>query len=109
MNNLVINIYDEKGKTVEKTVQGTTFDLMFGTVQKFMDLMNIENLENNLELLRLVHSAWSEIRLVLNEVFPELTEEEWKRVKIRELLPVIRDIAKAVLADFMSIPTDPKN
>lgn len=109
MNNLVINIYDKKGKEVVKTAKATTYDLMFGTVQKLMDLLKIEDLNNNLELLKVLYEAWTEIRLVLNEVFPEITEEEWKCVKVRELLPVIRDIAKSVIADFMSIPTDPKN
>lgn len=109
MNNLVINIYDKKGKEVVKTATATTYDLMFGTVQKLMDLLKIEDLKNNVELLKMLYGAWNEIRLVLGEVFPEITEEEWKYVKIKELLPVIRDIAKATIADFMAIPTDSKN
>lgn len=109
MENLTINIYDKSGKEVVKTCTATTYDLMFGTVQKLMALTNFEDLENQVELLKVIYNAWEEVRNVLGEIFPEITDDEWNYVKVKELLPVIIGIAKATVTDFMSIPVDPKN
>ena len=107
--NLTINIYDTKGTTVEKTYTAGTFDLMFGTVVNLMELTKIEESTNPFDILKAVSGSWGEIVTVLSQVFPDVTDEEWKRVKVKELLPVIIGIAKSVVADIMSIPTDPKN
>lgn len=109
MENLILNIYDSTGKNIVKTHKSTTFDLMFGTVMSLMDLLKIEDLENTVELLKVLHNAWTEIKNVLSEVFPEITDEEWKYVKVKELLPIIIKIAKFAITDMMSIPTDSKN
>lgn len=109
MDNLILNIYDSTGKNIIKTHKSTTYDLMFGTVMSLMDLLKIEDLENQVELLKVIHNAWTEIKNVLSEVFPEVTEDEWKYVKVKELLPIIVNIAKFAVSDMMSIPTDPKN
>lgn len=107
--NLILRIYDDKGKNVIKSYESTTYELMFGTVMSLMELLKIEDLDNQLELLKTVHGAWSEIKSVLGEVFPEVTDEEWKHVKVRELLPIIVDIAKFAVTDALSIPVDKKN
>ena len=109
MENLTLNIYNKTGKEIVKTCTATTYDLMFGTVRKLMGLLKIEDLENQVELLKVLNDAWEEIVVVLEEVFPEATENDWNYVKVKELIPIIVKIAKATIVDFMSIPTDPKN
>lgn len=107
--NLVLKIYDEKGKTVVKSYESTTYDLMFGTVMSLMELLKVEEMKDQMQLLKTVHSAWDEIKTVLSGVFPDVTEEDWKHVKVKELLPIIMEIAKFAVTDMFSIPTDPKN
>ena len=109
MNNLILKIYGDGGKTVVKSHEAKTYDLMFGTVMKLMDLLKIEDVENNMEILKILHGAWDEIKSVLAEVFPEVTDDDWKHVKVKELLPIIIGIAKFAVKDMMSIPTDGKN
>lgn len=109
MNNLTINVYDKKGKAIVKTCSASTFDIMFGTVQKLMCLLKVEELTDQRELIKIVYDAWEEIRALLDEVFPDMTEDDWNHVKVKELVPVIIGIVKATVADFMSIPVDPKN
>lgn len=109
MDNLILNIYDSTGKNIVKTAKSTTYDLMFGTVMGLMDLLKIEDLENTVELLKVLHNAWAEIKSVLSEVFPDVTDDEWKHVKVKELLPIIVSIAKFAVSDMLSIPTDSKN
>lgn len=107
--NLVLKIYDNSGKNVVKSYESSTYDLMFGTVMSLMDLLKIEDLDNQAELLKTLYSAWGEIQSVLGSVFPNVTDEEWKHVKVRELLPIIVDIAKFAVTDALSVPVDKKN
>lgn len=107
--NLKLNIYDEAGKEVVKTVSSSTFDLMFGTIVKLMDLLKIENIENNLEILKVVYGAWNEIKEILSTVFPGVSEDEWKHVKVKELIPIIIEIGKFSISEALNIPSDSKN
>lgn len=107
--NLILKIYDDKGKNVLKTYESTTYDLMFGTVMSLMDLLKVEDLDNQVELLKIVHTAWGEIKDVLSAVFPEATDDDWKHVKVKELLPILIGIIKFAISDMMSVPTDSKN
>lgn len=107
--NLTLNIYDNAGKEVVKTCKSTTYDLMFGTVMQLMGLLKIEETQNPLELIKIISGAWGEITTVLTEVFPDVTAEDWKHVKVKELLPLIVSIAKYAVNDMFNIPTDEKN
>lgn len=107
--NLVLKIYDESGKTVIKSYESTTYDLMFGTVMNLMELLKIEEIDNQMEMLKTIHKAWDEIKNVLSGVFPEVTEDDWKNVKVKELLPIIVEIAKFSVTEMFTIPTDSKN
>ena len=107
--NLVLKIYDESGKTVIKSYKSTTYDLMFGTVMDLMELLKIEEIDNQMEMLKTIYKAWDEIKNVLSGVFPEVTEDDWKYVKVKELLPIIVEIAKFSITEMFTIPTDSKN
>lgn len=107
--NLILKIYDESGKNIVKSCESTVYDLMFGTVMKLMELLKIEDMNNQMEMLKTVYEAWDEIKIVLSAVFPEATDEDWKHVKVKELLPIIIDIAKYSVTEMFVIPTDPKN
>lgn len=107
--NLTLNIYDEKGKDVVKTAKSSTFDLMFGTIVKLMDLLKIEDIDNNLEVLKAIYGAWNEIKAVLSTVFPDVSEDEWAHVKVKELVPIIINIGKFAVSEALTIPTDSKN
>lgn len=107
--NLTLNIYDKTGKSIVRTAESDTFDLMFGTVMSLMELLKIEDMDDQLELLKTVSGAYSEITNVLTAVFPDVTETEWKFVKVKELMPIIIDIAKFAVSETFVIPKNPKN
>ena len=107
--NLKLNIYDKTGKNIIRTAKADTFDLMFGTVMSLMELLKIEDMDNQLELLKVVAGAYDEITGVLSAVFPDITPDEWKFVKVKELMPIIIDIAKFAVSETFVIPKNPKN
>ncbi len=107
--NLTLNIYDEKGKEVVTKYESSTYDLMFGTVNALVKILKVESLDNQLDLLKTIVSAWDEVINVLNGVFIGVTDDEWNHVKIKELIPIIIGIAKYSVAEAMTIPNDSKN
>lgn len=109
MENLTLNVYDKKGKIVVKTCKAGTCELMFGTVQRIMALLKIEELKGEAELLKVIYEAWDELCNVMTEIFPDITDEEWNCVKVKEVIPIIVSIIKTVIVDFIAIPTDSKN
>lgn len=106
---LVLKIYDKSGKNVEREVTGSIFDIMFGTVQEIMSLLEITEDMDSFVLLRKISSAYGELTMILNEIFPDVTADEWKRVKVKELIPLLIDIFKVAFTEILSIPVDPKN
>lgn len=103
---MILKVYDDKGKNIVKTYESSEYDLMFGTVMSLMDLLQIESLDDQLQLLKVLHGAWDEVKAVLSGVFPEVTEDDWKHVKVKELLPIVIDIAKFAVTDMLSVPTE---
>lgn len=104
---LILNIYKKGGKEIDKTYRANEIDIMFGTVEDIIKLLDFDNLaasfksndkSSNIEFVsiigNLVRGAFSEVKCLIMEIFPELTEDEFKRVKIKELIPLIIDIAK---------------
>jgi hypothetical protein len=107
--NLILKIYDDSGKNIVKSYESKTYDLMFGTVMKLMELLKVEDMDDQLEMLKTIYGAWEEIKTVLAGVFPEATDDDWKHVRVKELLPLIIKIAKFSVTEVLTIPIDEKN
>jgi hypothetical protein len=104
--NLILKIYDDSGKNIVKSYESKTYDLMFGTVMKLMELLKVEDMDNQVEMLKTIYGAWEEIKTVLAGIFPEATDDDWKHVRVKELLPMILEIAKFSVAEMFTIPTE---
>ena len=107
--NIKLNIYSNTGKEIERTVIAEEYDLMFGPITSLMGILKASELENKLELIKVVVGAWDEVIGVLNGFFPSVTADEWKRVKMKELIPTVIEIAKYTVTTMLEIPTDSKN
>lgn len=102
---LTLNIYDKSGKEVVKVLKSSTYDLMFTTIRKIMAILKVESLDNNVEILKIICEAWDEVVDVLSAVFPDAKESDWDGVKVKELVPVVMDIAKFAITDALIIPS----
>ncbi len=98
-----LNIYkNENGsKIIEKTYEATEFDLMFGTVEDILNLMNVGDAKNDTDLMlqiaRNVGKCCGQLRPLLMDVFPGLTDEELTRTKVKEIVTVVMTILKNAL------------
>ena len=108
MDTLTLNVYGGDGQVV-KTAEARMLDLEFGTIRSLMELLNIQNMEDTVDLLRILYSAWEDVVKVLGKCFPELTYEDWEHVKLRELVPLVAGILRYSFAEMLAVPRDPKN
>lgn len=108
MEKLVLNVYDNEDNIV-KTSTAELIELKFGSIRKLMKLLNIDNIDDTSELLKVLYGAWEQITKVLTGCFPDMTDEDWDNVKVSELIPVLMGILKYSFTQMLTIPTDPKN
>lgn len=104
-----INIYDKKGKEVVRTVKAEEYEIMFGAVGELMKLVKAAGDEDKTAVVKVIGSAWDEVVNVMDGFFPDVTEDEWKCVKVSELVPTIIEIVKYAVSKMLNIPVDSKN
>lgn len=101
---LKLNIYEKK--KIIKTYTAETYDLMFGTVEDFINVIDINNidLENKEGLIKVaskvVVSALDIIKPLLKDVFDGLTDEELRNTKISEIVDVVIQIIKFAIKEM---------
>jgi hypothetical protein len=99
---LKITVYDKDDKVV-KECTAQTIDIKFGQVAALMELMDVENVNDSVELLRIVHKAWKQVIAILSKVFPDMNDDDWENVSMKELLPVVVTILKSSFSEMLTI------
>lgn len=95
---LKLNIY--KGKDVEKTYSAETYDLTFGTMEDFIEIIDLDKLTSGTQEefatagAKLITGGISQLKPLLLDVFPGLTEEELRRARVKDLIRIILEILK---------------
>lgn len=101
-----LNIYKNQ-KEIEKTYEVDSYDIMYGTVQDILavlDDFDLENLKNEDQLLKLIVDNRSKLEDLLLDIFgvEGLTAEELRKVKLKELVPMFIDLFAYVQQSFKS-------
>lgn len=110
---LNLNIY--RGRNVEKVYTANEFDIMFGTVEDLIELVDADRLSGNVSdtdfiaaIVVLLKGGFSQVKSLLKEVFPDVTDEELKRTKMKEIVSILVQILKYGLSE-MSGASSSKN
>lgn len=97
MADIKLNIYKADNKNeVEKTYTADTYDLMLGTVEDIMAVVDFDKLDNNMEVGKMVLKAYPQLKPFLKDIFEGLTDEELKHIKVKELIPLFVEVFKAI-------------
>lgn len=103
-----LNIYDETHKKVERTATAEEFDLFYGTVESVSELIDIDKVKNNFDVIKIVVKCKNEIVSLLKDVFPDVTPDEWKRIKVKDIASVLLQIVKTTITGI-NLLSDEKN
>ena len=103
-----LNIYEKK--KIVKTYEAESYDLMFGTLEDFLKIVdekmfaeNVTNIDFAKFGLSMIKQCIGEVKPLLLDVFDGLTEDELRRTKTSELISVVYSIAKYSFAEINGI------
>ena len=105
MNDLILNVYD-KDDNIVKTCSAQFVELKFGAIRSIMRLLNVDNIDNNLDLMKAIYDAWEKLTEVLGQCFPDMEEGDWDNIHMSELVPVVVAILKGSFGKLMQIPKE---
>lgn len=106
MATITLNIYSAEDKNkVEKTYTAESYDLMFGTVEELIQLMDVDKMTDNIAITRMVVSGFSKLKPFIKDIFVGVTDDDLKRVKVKELIPIFIEVFRSVVADLDLIKT----
>lgn len=95
-----LNIYKNQ-KEIEKTYEVDAYDIMYGTVEDVFEILDgMENMKTDGEILKLIQQNRKKLNKLLQDIFEELTDEELRKIKIKELVPLFLDLFKYVKDSF---------
>lgn len=101
---LKLNIY--KKKEIIKTYTADTYDLEFGVVEDFCEVVKLDELKtgSDVELIKMAGAAlisgMGTIKNLFKDIFEGLTDEELKKAKVKEMTKVIVEIVKYSIAEM---------
>lgn len=96
---LKLNIYKNK-REIEKTYTADTYDLLFGTMEDILNVIDLEKFESGKQedfvaaVGKLIAGGLGQLKPLLLDVFDGLTEAELRRTRVKEVTKVIIDIVK---------------
>lgn len=107
-NIILLNVYDDEDHII-KQAEATPASIRFGAVRRLMKLLKIEDVKDTIDIIRIVADVWDELTALLNKCFPEMTDEEWDKVKLEELIPAVLAVIRLSFAKLSEVPVDEKN
>lgn len=101
MSEIRINIFDKNDKnTVVKTYTAEGYDLMLGTLEDFINIIDIEKLDDNMEVAKMVIKGYEQLKPLIRDVFPEMTSEDWRNIKLNGLVDTIIQLGTSVIENL---------
>lgn len=95
-----LNIYKNQ-RDVEKTYEIDSYDIMYGTVEDMLSMFDeIEDLSDNMQIFKVIQKNRAKLNDLLKDIFPDLTDDELRRIKLKELVPVFMGLFTYVKASF---------
>lgn len=99
-----LNIYNKRN--IEKTYTAETYDLMFGTVEDLVNIIDLDKLQtgSDAEIIKLVGNVvingMGIVKPLLKDIFNGLTDDELKRTKVKEIASVLVEVMKFTIAEI---------
>lgn len=93
---LKLNIYEKK--KIVKTYTAETYDLMFGTVEDLLDVIDIDNIQagDRTELLKAIAKVLANsmniVKPLLKDIFEGLTDEELRNTTLKNIIDVLAEV-----------------
>lgn len=110
---LELNVY-KNNHEVEKTYTTDTYDIMYGVLEDLVAAFDPEIIEGKRSVKDLEDLQWSgivikllpQIKPLLRDIFEGLTDEEIRRTKVKELIPVFVNAFSYAFSEIKGLGND---
>lgn len=107
MSEITLNIYAKGNKNKPaKTLKADGYDLMLGTIEDFMEVIDLDKIDDNMELVKMVTKGYNQLKPLLKDIFPDLTDEDYRGVKISDLVMCIMDVGRSIAESLGILKSD---
>ena len=94
-----INIWKNQ-KEIEKTYEVEADDLMYGTLMDLFEIIDGTDLKDDSQLIKIVTENREQLNRLILDIFPEMTQDELKKTKVKELIPLLIETFQYVISTF---------
>lgn len=95
-----LNVYKNQ-KEIEKTYSIDTYDLMYGTVEDILAIFDeVDDLSDNMKLFSVIQKNRTKLNDLLLDIFPDMTEADLRKIKLKELVPLFIELFNYVKDSF---------
>lgn len=114
---MTLNVRGEGG-SVEKTYTAETYDLMWGTMEDVLSAVDLDALVSDggkggaaaaAAGGKLLVKSMGQIKPLLKDVFPGITDDEIKRVPVKEIAACVMNIVACTVEEVLAFGGDGKN
>lgn len=100
MITLKLNIYKENKREIEKTLTAEGYELMLGTVEDIMQIIDIDKIDNEAAIAAMVVKGYKQLVPFIKDIFPEATDEDLRHTKVREIITLFKNVVKVIIEDL---------
>lgn len=112
---LKLDIYENK--KVVKTYKSNDFVLTTGICEDILNTVDIDKLTSGgltqeqlgMEILKIVTKSFNKFKPFLQDIFEGLTEEEYRKTKIKDVANVIIKVVTYTISELFSVEGNSKN
>ena len=94
-----LDIYKNQ-KEIEKTYEIEAYDLMYGTVEDMFNILESVSDGSDDDWTQAIMKNRGVLNNLIRDVFPEITDEELRKIKVKDLIPFFIDLFGFVNKSF---------
>lgn len=96
-----LNIRDSKDKNkVAKTLEVEGYTLMLGTVDDFMEIIDLDKIDDEKEVIAMVLKSYKQLKPLIMDIFPELTDDDYRNISVSDLAAIVPAVGKSIIENI---------
>lgn len=96
-----LNIYKNQTE-IDYTFEAEAYDIMYGTIEDILEILDDftgDDVAND-DLLKAISKNRDKLNDLILDIFPDATNEDLRRVKVKELIPLFVELFSFVQTSF---------